>query len=92
MYFSICLKFYNYVFYLEKYLFIVKVLKNTFTIVQNNTCLKVLIKIYNNLENALNKKDIGKIEIFINILTKHLLKYLEIFSFADSTNNYNEKF
>ncbi len=55
---------------------------NTFTIDQNNSCLQVLIKIYNNLENALNKKDIGKIEIFINILTKHLPKYLNIYSFA----------
>ncbi len=30
----------------------------------------------------MNKKDIGKIEIFINILTKHLPKYLNIYSFA----------
>ena len=62
---------------------------NTFTIDQNNSCLQVLIKIYNNLENVLNKKDIGKIEIFLNLLTKHLPKYLEIYSVADSTNNYN---
>ena len=62
---------------------------NTFTIDQNNSCLQVLIKIYNNLEEVLNKKDIGKIEIFLNLLTKHLPKYLEIYSVADSTNNYN---
>ena len=63
---------------------------NNYTIDHNNSCLQILIKIYNNLENILNIKDIGKIEIFLNLLTKHLPKYLEIYSFEDSTRDYNK--
>ena len=44
-----------------------------------------IYKIYNNLENVLNRKNIWNIEIFLNLLTKHLPKYLEIYLFEHST-------
>ena len=63
---------------------------HNFTINKNKSCLQTLIKIWNVLEKELNNKKISKIEIFLNLISKYLPEYLEIF-LVENSKNENKK-
>ena len=64
---------------------------HNFTINKNKSCLQTLIKIWNVLEKELNNKKISKIEIFLNLISKYLPEYLEIF-LVENSKNENKKY
>ena len=52
---------------------------NNFTINKNQSCLQTLVSIWNALEIELNNIKITKIETFLNLISKYLTEYLEMF-------------
>jgi len=61
-----------------------------FTINKNQSCLQTLIRIWDVLEKELNNRNINKIEIFLNLVSKYLTEYLEMF-LVKNCKNENEK-